>query len=51
MTATTGCLCDGHGINPNHGGPCCGVAGGLCIACRPRDWTHPRNWTPAWRVR
>ena len=29
------CRCDGHTINRrNHGGPCCGVAGGLCVACR-----------------
>jgi hypothetical protein len=28
------CLCDHHPRSKTHGGPCCGVAGGLCVACR-----------------
>lgn len=29
------CLCDRHSSHrKDHGGPCCGVAGGLCIVCR-----------------
>lgn len=31
----TRCLCDRHSPHlKDHGGPCCGVAGGKCIACR-----------------
>lgn len=29
------CLCEGH-TGGNHGGPCCGVAGGLCVTCDAR---------------
>ena len=30
------CLCEGHGRD-RHGGPCCGVAGGLCVTCDARS--------------
>ena len=34
------CLCDRHPFRQkNHGGPCCGVAGGKCIVCEPRRLT------------
>ena len=35
------CLCDRHPFRQkNHGGPCCGVAGGKCIVCEPRRLTN-----------
>ena len=34
--ASRKCLCDGHLFNPPHGGPCCGVAGGVCVTCQAR---------------
>ena len=30
------CLCEGHLPHKPHGGPCCGVAGGLCVTCSAR---------------
>ena len=35
------CLCDRHSPHlKNHGGPCCGVGGGKCVACGPRRLTN-----------
>ena len=37
------CLCDRHSPHlKNHGGPCCGVGGGKCVACGPRRLTDLR---------
>lgn len=43
-TASRRCLCGSPHVN--HGGPCCGVAGGLCVTCEARallDASHDQE--------